>query len=109
AEVGCPRIIKETGQLHVYPDEQALRQDAGSWALKSALGQRSEKLDATAIRALEPAVSSRYKVGLFLPEDTWVAQPYQYALAIADALRREGVSFVNARVRALVRGDKGWR
>lgn len=108
-EVGCSQLIKETGQLHIYPDDQALSKDAGSWALKNAFGQRFEKLDAAGIQALEPAVSSRYKAGLFLPEDTWIAQPYQYARAIAADLQRQGVPFVQAKVQALTRGDQGWR
>lgn len=109
ADVGCSQFIKDTGQLHLYPNEQALKKDAGSWALKASFGQRSEQVGPAEIRALEPAVSAQYTAGMYLPEDTWVTQPYQYAQALATHLKRKGVPFVTARISGLARSNGGWR
>lgn len=107
-EVGCPQRVGDTGQLHLYPDEAALAKDAGSWALKMQYGETIERLDATGIRDMEPAVDDRYRVGLFLPDAAWVSQPFRYATAIADRLREMGVVFVQDDVRGLVADADGW-
>ncbi|MBY4596923.1 FAD-dependent oxidoreductase [Ottowia caeni] len=108
AQVGCPELVRDTGQLHVYPDDASLAQDAGSWELKRAHGQVSELVNEQAIRALEPALSGRYKTGMFLPEDTWVAGPLRYAQSIASSLQRMGVTFVTRKISDLARDGAQW-
>lgn len=107
-EVGCAERVVQTGQLHLYRDAAALEKDAGSWRLRERHGVRCERLDAAAIRALEPAVSSDYTVAMFMPEQGAVTHPFAYAQAIADAARQRGVAFVRDRVQALSREADGW-
>lgn len=109
AEVGCPELIRETGQLHLYPDARAMRKDAASWALKQQYGLRVEPVDATAIRALEPDVSDAYRVGVFLPDEASVTDPLQYCRAIAGALQAQGAKFVTARIGSLSHADGIWQ
>jgi D-amino-acid dehydrogenase len=107
-EVGCPDRVVQTGQLHLYRDAAALEKDMGSWRLRERHGVRCERLDAAAIRALEPAVSSDYKVAMFMPEQGAVTHPFAYAQAIAEAARQRGVLFVRDRVKTLSREADGW-
>src|SRR3546814_14269580 len=58
-EVGCPDIVRQTGHLHLYPNEQAMAKDRASWALKRDHGLRMENVDHGAIHALAPAVAGR--------------------------------------------------
>ncbi|HYD62342.1 MAG TPA: FAD-dependent oxidoreductase [Noviherbaspirillum sp.] len=107
-EVGCPDRVVQTGQLHLYRDAAVLEKDMGSWRLRERHGVRCERLDAAQIRALEPAVSSDYKVAMFMPEQGAVTHPFAYAQAIAEAARQRGVVFVRDRVKALSREADGW-
>lgn len=107
-EVGCPQRVVQTGQLHLYRDDAALAKDSGAWRLRERHGVRCERLDAAAIRALEPAVSRDYTVAMFMPEQGAVTHPFAYAQAIAEAARQHGVVFVRDRVRALSRQEDGW-
>ena len=109
AEVGCYERIRTTGQLHLYPDDEALDKDRGSWALKEAYGLVSEKLDRAGIVELEPAIGPSYRTGLFLPDQAWVSEPREYARCIATAARERGVRFVEASVDAIRRAGDDWR
>jgi len=108
AEVGCPELVRRTGQLHLYPDARAMSKDDASWSLKRKHGLRVEYVDAQAIRALEPAVSDNYRVGVFLPDEASVTDPLQYGRSIADALRARGGEFITARITSLARSDDAW-
>jgi len=106
--VGCPELVRRNGQLHLYPDTRAYDKDRGAWALKQAHGLRMEQLDAAAIRQLEPAVDARYRVGVLLPDEGWVAEPGRYTQAIAAALRQMDVALERARISALRPDGAGW-
>jgi D-amino-acid dehydrogenase len=107
-EIGCPQRVVTTGQLHLYRDQAALAKDDGSWRLRKAHGVRIEVLDAKALRELEPAVSENYRLGVFMPEQAAVTEPFLYASAVADAFRRRGGLIVRDRVKGLVRHGNGW-
>lgn len=107
-EIGCPQRVVQTGQLHLYRDADALGKDAGSWRLRKEHGVKIETLDAAGIRQLEPAVSDRYRVGVFMPEQGAVTEPLRYAGAIAEAIRQRGGSLVRDRVVGLKQEFDGW-
>jgi D-amino-acid dehydrogenase len=108
-EVGCPELVRQTGQLHLYPDAQAMSKDDASWSLKREYGLRMEIVDAKAIQALEPAVSDNYRAGVFLPDEASVTDPLRYAQAIAEALRARGAEFVQAGITSLARSGDRWQ
>jgi len=108
AEVGCPELVHANGQLHLYPDERALAKDEASWRLKQDFGLRVERLDGAAIRELEPAVADAYRIGLLLPDEGWIANPWRYTQAIMAALQQMGAACVQAPITALGRHGAGW-
>ena len=97
-EIGCGHLLKSTGQLHLYPDQAALQKDQAGWDLKRRYGLQTLAVGGADIRKLEPAVSSEYDYGYFLPDQGWVAEPFLYASAIAASLRQQGVEFVREKV-----------
>jgi D-amino-acid dehydrogenase len=109
AEVGCPELVRQTGQLHLYPDEQAMRKDDASWALKRKHGLRVEQVDARQIQALEPAVNDNYRAGVFLPDEASVTDPLQYSRSIAAALQARGGEIVQAGITSLARSGDAWQ
>ena len=108
AEVGCPELVRQTGQLHLYPDEQAMRKDDASWALKRKHGLRMEQVDAKQVQALEPAVNDNYRAGVFLPDEASVTDPLQYCRSIATALQARGGEIIQAGITSLNRSGDTW-
>lgn len=108
AEVGRPDLVRRNGQLHLYPTERDYAKDRASWELKRAHGLKMERVDRDAIVQLEPAVGAAYGTGLFLPDEGWMAEPLQYAQALATRLGRMEAGFVQARVTGLRQEGGGW-
>jgi D-amino-acid dehydrogenase len=107
-ELGVPELVRETGQLHLYPDAQALAKDAAGWELKRQHGLRIERVNRDDIVALEPDVGPAYTTGVFVPDEGWLANPARYCQAMATAITALGGRFVQARIRQLRPADGGW-
>ncbi|HEU0230654.1 MAG TPA: FAD-dependent oxidoreductase [Burkholderiaceae bacterium] len=107
--VGCRDVVHQTGQLHLYRDEQALAKDHASWNLKRSHGLRMEDVDFDGIHALEPSVGADYRRGVYLPDEGWLSSPDRYTRSIAAALRAMGVTFETARASKLERAGTGWQ
>ena len=107
-QIGCAHLIKNTGQLHLYPDERMRDKDKASWQLRAQFGLQMHPMDRSAIAELEPAVSDRYRSGWFLPEEGWVSDPFQYSQALMQANTELGVTFVNAAIGRLRRSNDSW-
>ncbi len=113
---GAPEIVRRTGQLYLYPDEQWLKKDAMSWALRREHGLRIERLGRGDILALEPEVGPDYTIGMFTPDQGMSVNPYRQVTAIASDFARRGGHIVRDRVTAIeveadsvraVRGENG--
>lgn len=99
--LGQHGLIQITGQLHVYPNEQAASKDSGGWALRRQHGVQVEKLNHREIRSLEPQIGPHYQLGYFMPDQGMVVNPLRQAQAIAAALAANGVQFLRDEVLAL--------
>lgn len=106
--VGCADVVRQTGQLHLYPDATALAKDRASWTLKRDHGLRMEDVGRDEIHALEPSVNTRYSQGVYLPDEGWLTSPDRYTRTIASALQAMGAMFESARVATLARAGQGW-
>ncbi|MBV7483556.1 FAD-binding oxidoreductase [Bordetella sp. BOR01] len=108
AELGCPELVRRTGQLHLYPDVRTRSQDRSTWELKQAHGLRLDTLDRHAITDLEPAVGPAYAAGVFLPDEGWMADPLRYGRALASRLVEMQAVFVPAHIAAMQPTPQGW-
>jgi glycine/D-amino acid oxidase-like deaminating enzyme len=113
---GAPEIVHRTGQLYLYPDEQWLKKDAMSWALRREHGLRIERLGRGDILTLEPEVGPDYTVGMFTPDQGMSINPYRQVTAIASDFARRGGRIIRDRVTTIeveadsvraVRGENG--
>ena len=100
-EIGASEIVRQTGQLYLYPDEKWLRKDALSWTLRRDHGLRVERLGRGEILALEPEVGPDYTVGLFTPDQGMSINPYRQVTAIASDFARRGGRIVRDRAVAI--------
>lgn len=100
-EVGASDLVKRRGHLHVYPDAAALAKDAASWALRERFGLRAERIDRSGIESLEPRVGPRYTVGIYLPDQAMVINPFRYVQQIVRSFVVRGGRLARDEVRAI--------
>ena len=100
-EVGAADLLVRRGHLHVYPDAAALAKDAGAWKLRERHGVRIERLDRAGIIALEPRISPRYTVGMYLPDHAMITNPFRYVQQIVRAFVVRGGRLAREEVRSI--------
>jgi D-amino-acid dehydrogenase len=102
-------LIRRNGCLYVYENETEL--EAARWTidLRRRLGARMEEVGDSDIRQLEPALSRRFRIGVFAPDNGSTVDPYRLVHAIADRFERQGGRIVRAEVRDVEIGDEGPR
>lgn len=108
-ELGVPELFLRRGQLHVYPDEQALAKDATGWRLRREYGYHCERLDRAGIEALEPRLAARYRVGMYLADQATILNPRRYVEAMAGAFVAQGGTLARATVAALQPAGHQWQ
>lgn len=109
-EVGAPELLLSRGHLHLYPDRAAFEKDAGGWRLRKKLGVDFEMLDRAGIVGLEPGISERYRVGVFMADQATITNPFLYVQAIFRKYLEDGGVFRQTHVQALSRlHDGNWQ
>jgi D-amino-acid dehydrogenase len=108
-ELGVPELFLRRGHLHLYPDAEALARDAAGWRMREAHGFTAQRLGRDGIEALEPAVSTRYQVGMFLADHATILNPLRYVQAMASAFAAAGGRLLRSPVARLAPADGRWR
>lgn len=101
-EAGCADLILRRGQLFAYEDPRGPAGSTLSISMRRERGVRVDILDAAQMRELEPALSTNYRAGVFLPDQGQCPNPGRLVAAIAALARRKGVVFTQQSVRTLV-------
>jgi D-amino-acid dehydrogenase len=107
-ELGVPELFLRRGHLHLYPDAKALGKDAGGWRMREAYGFKAHQLDRGGIEALEPGVSMRYQVGMYLADHATIVNPFRYVQAMAGAYVASGGRILRSPVSDLRFVDGKW-
>ncbi|MCS6892443.1 MAG: FAD-binding oxidoreductase [Rhodovarius sp.] len=108
---GCEGLIERRGLLYVYPDRAAFAAEALAWRIRRAVGCSWRELEEEELRQLEPAVSTRYRFGVYVPEAAHCPDPGALVAALiaqaeAEGARRlrlpaTGLSIAGGRLRAV--------
>ena len=107
-ELGVPELFLRRGHLHLYPDAQSLAKDDDGWRMREQYGFKAERLDRAGIAALEPGVSQRYQVGMYLADHATILNPFRYVQAMARAFAAAGGRIVRSSVSGLQFRDGQW-
>lgn len=107
-DIGVPELFLQQGHLHLYPDEKALAKDATGWRMRGEYGYACERLDRSAIAALEPRVSAQYRVGMYMADHATILNPRRYVQAMAQAFTAAGGTLKRAAVSALQPDGDRW-
>jgi D-amino-acid dehydrogenase len=108
-EIEAMDLLRRDGQLVVYRSKEHFAKDNAVWELRRRHGQEMHVLDRAGILALEPAVGPAYTVGVYLPDQAMVANPYRYCEELARALAQRGADILRDDVRAIEIGPLGVR
>lgn len=107
ANAGIEHLIRRDGVLELYESEVELRATAKDDAAKSAEGIEFRHVRGAELAELQPGLSPRIACATFIPQWQTVQDPYDYALAVADAAKARGASFRKAEVIQLRPQDDG--
>ena len=109
ARAGVSDLIRRTGYAVAYETRAAYLGDATAWRLRRERGVVVEELDGAGLKDLVPQLTRQYEVGLYLPEQGYVANPERLTKALAAQFQRDGGAIVQAEVRDIEVGSDGPR
>jgi D-amino-acid dehydrogenase len=104
ANTGLTHMLSPEGCLSLYADDAEFKADREHIAMLERFGFRHEVMGGAAIRDLEPALSTKIRRAVLLPDNRSIADPYKLVVALADKFQTLGgrietgevVGFANA-------------
>ncbi|MEA3156775.1 MAG: D-hydroxyproline dehydrogenase [Betaproteobacteria bacterium] len=106
---GVSDLIRQTGYAVAYEKRASYAGDALAWRLRRDRGVIVEELDDAELKKRVPQLTGRYEVGLFLPEQGFVANPERLTKSLAAQLQRDGGVVLHGEVRDIEVGPNGPR
>lgn len=106
---GVTDLIRKTGYVVTYDKREAYVGDTIAWKLRRDRGVIVEEIDDAGIKALVPQLTGNYEMGLYLPEQGYVANPERLTKALAAQFQRDGGVFLQREVRDIEVGPDGPR
>ncbi|MDQ3558893.1 MAG: FAD-binding oxidoreductase [Pseudomonadota bacterium] len=91
-------MVRTDGVLELYESEAELTASQPGWAARQSEGIGFEHVRGADLASLQPGLSPRLVAGTFIPQWQTVSDPYDFALAIANAVRQRGGSVMHAEV-----------
>ncbi len=91
-------MVRTDGVLELYESEAELTASKPGWAARRSEGIGFEHVRGADLASLQPGLSPRLVAGTFIPQWQTVSDPYDFALAIANAVRQRGGSVMHAEV-----------
>ena len=104
-DAGVADLIRQTGYVVAYEKRTSYIGDSIAWKLRRDRGVVVEELDQDGIRALVPQLTGQYEMGLYLPEQGFVANPGRLTKGLAAQFERDGGIILRRQVRDI---DVGW-
>lgn len=108
-DAGVSDLIRQTGYVVAYEKRENYLGDATAWRLRRERDVVIEELDDAGIKQLMPQLTGHYDVGLYLPEQGYVANPERLTKAIAAQFERDGGLVLRREVRDIDVGPDGPR
>lgn len=106
---GVTDLIRQTGYVVAYEKRVSYMKDALAWKLRRDRDVVVDELDEAGLKKLMPQLTGRYEVGLYLPEQGYVANPERLTKALAAQFQRDGGWVLQREVRDIEMGPDGPR
>lgn len=101
------RLIRHLGYVDVYRSEASRAKGARERERIRSLGVQIDELDADELHQLEPAISRRYRYGVYFPDSGHCLDPYRLTETLAGDVSAAGGNFVRAEVLDVEVGEGG--
>ncbi len=105
---GHEGLVKDSAYVFAYRDGGKARLDTLENDLRRLSGARLDRVDASELRRLEPALSSDYRAAIIMGGQARATSPGMICAALAEKFRGLGGRIEQAEVQALRRTGEGW-
>ena len=102
--IGLRGVVHQVGGLYVYETAAALAADRSGWELKRRLGIDCREVREAELRAMEPALGSAIRAGVFVPGWSHVSDPKQIWATLLSELRLRQVRVIRREIPAIEPG-----
>jgi D-amino-acid dehydrogenase len=109
SHAGVSDVIRQTGYVVAYEKRASYLGDHIAWKLRRDRGVIVEEIDGHRIAELVPQLTGQYEIGLYLPEQGFVANPGRLTKALAAQFQRDGGVILQREVRDIEIGPQGPR
>ena len=106
---GVADLVRRTGYVVAYEKRASYLGDTIAWKLRRDRGVAVEELDDAGLKALVPQLRGHYELGLYLPEQGFVANPERLTKGLAAQFQRDGGVVLQREVRDIEVGPDGPR
>lgn len=106
---GVEDLIHRSGYIAVYSDRKAYAADALGWKLRRDRGVEIDELDADELRRRLPQLRGDFRIGLFLHDHGWCANPERLTKSLASQFERDGGRILQRNVLGIDVGPDGPR
>ncbi len=107
---GQEHLVRDSDYVFIYRDPSKANLDALEWRMRDERGTPLERIDAGALRDLEPDISEDYKAAILIKGQGRTTDPGAVGKALAEKITRQGGVFLRGKVRRLIpREDGGFR
>ncbi|WDR02675.1 FAD-binding oxidoreductase [Devosia algicola] len=104
---GTDHMVRSNGSLELYESEAEFNASLPGWAIRERYGIGFEHVRGQELSTLQPGLASRFAIGTYVPQWQTVAEPYEFACALADAVMGQGATLVSQSVTALAPNNDG--
>lgn len=106
---GVEDLIHRSGYIAVYSDRRSYEADALGWKLRRDRGVVVDELDADELRRRLPQLQGDFRMGLFLHDHGWCANPERLTKSLAAQFERDGGRILRRNVLGIDVGPDGPR
>lgn len=109
AETGAERLLVNRGELYVMRAQTAYDRFSAKYDLFKRHNVTFEPLGSDALHEFEPALSSSYRYGCYLPDSCFTVCPQRLCSSLAAGFAAAGGKIIRAEATELVLGQHGVR
>ncbi len=107
---GKEDLVRDSDYVFVYRDPAKANLDALEWRIRDERGTPLERIEAGALRDLEPDISEDYQAAILVKGQGRATDPGAIGKALAEKITRQGGVFLRGKVRQVIpREDGGFR
>jgi len=100
-------LIRDSHFIAAYRDTRQINLDDLGSKLRTKIGAQIEQIDASALRQLEPALSTQYQGAVVVRDQARTVSPARLAITLADKAQANGAALTIATVNKLAAQENG--